>query len=353
VAVDSVWSERDTTPSEIEEALRHLLHERHGDDARYVPGRVLNMVCVVDREWAGEVVNRLDRTGRYHASRTIIVAVERGRTTIDAVARMASDTDPRPGEFALLRETILVTVGERHLEHLATIVDPLVISDLATMVWSPHGHPEAVDALLPLTQVVLLDSLDEPSVHDALGRARHLIESGVYVVDLAWLRSTPWRERVAASFDPPPLRAELAQLTRVEVRHHASSRAAAVLLLGWLASRLGWRTEPMIAGGGAWRGRAHGRRQDVELSLAADPEQSVPGLAGLTVETASGRHLSLDRGRGGLRARYTNRRGDERTWTVVGASRGEPGILGEGIRQALLRDPTYKPALAAATILTP
>jgi hypothetical protein len=35
-------------------------------------------------------------------------------------------------------------------------------------------------------------------------------------------------------------------------------------------------------------------------------------------------------------------------WTVLGASRGEAGILGEGVRQALLRDPTYRPALAAA-----
>jgi hypothetical protein len=33
---------------------------------------------------------------------------------------------------------------------------------------------------------------------------------------------------------------------------------------------------------------------------------------------------------------------------VLGASRGEAGILGEGIRQALLRDPTYGPALTAA-----
>ena len=32
----------------------------------------------------------------------------------------------------------------------------------------------------------------------------------------------------------------------------------------------------------------------------------------------------------------------------MGASRGEAGILGEGIRQALLRDPTYRPALGAA-----
>jgi hypothetical protein len=33
---------------------------------------------------------------------------------------------------------------------------------------------------------------------------------------------------------------------------------------------------------------------------------------------------------------------------VLGASRGEAGILGEGIRQALLRDPTFAPALRAA-----
>jgi hypothetical protein len=32
----------------------------------------------------------------------------------------------------------------------------------------------------------------------------------------------------------------------------------------------------------------------------------------------------------------------------MGASRGEAGILGEGIRQALLRDKMYAPALAAA-----
>ncbi|MBA3862287.1 MAG: hypothetical protein H0X56_09985, partial [Solirubrobacterales bacterium] len=40
--------------------------------------------------------------------------------------------------------------------------------------------------------------------------------------------------------------------------------------------------------------------------------------------------------------------GRERTWTVLGASRGEPGILGEGLRQALLRDGTFAAALDAA-----
>jgi len=75
---------------------------------------------------------------------------------------------------------------------------------------------------------------------------------------------------------------------------------------------------------------------------------SAPGLSGLTIETASGMSISLDRGAGGLTARRRARDGSESTWTVMGASRGEAGILGEGIRQALLRDPSYRPALAAA-----
>ena len=75
---------------------------------------------------------------------------------------------------------------------------------------------------------------------------------------------------------------------------------------------------------------------------------SSPGLAGVTIELASGQAVSLDRSPGGLRAMRRERDGTERAWTVMGASRGEGGILGEGVRQALLRDPTYRPALKSA-----
>jgi hypothetical protein len=74
----------------------------------------------------------------------------------------------------------------------------------------------------------------------------------------------------------------------------------------------------------------------------------VPGISGVTVACPDGFSLSLDRGRGGLRARQRDPSGREREWQVLGASRGEGGILGEGVRQALLRDPTYGPALEAA-----
>ena len=343
--MEGVWSAEDTTPAKVESALRSLLRDRYAQEQDAVPARVLNLVVVVDREWRGEVENRLERVGRYHPSRTIVCAVEPRRTTIDAWATLGSVGDSNGGAVPI-RERVELEIGPQHLPHLDTIVDPLVVTDLATVAWSPHRHAEAVDALAGLAQVVLLDSVEEPQTRDAIARATEIADRA-YVVDLAWLRSTPWRERIAASFDPPVWRPELAAVSEVSVRHHPSSGAAAVLLLGWLASRLGWRPGSLVEAGGASSGSARGRRGDVALRL--EPAgQDVPGLAGITIETSRGMRLSLDRGDGGLRAVRRTRDGQESTWTVLGASRGEAGILGEGIRQALLRDPTYRPALAAA-----
>jgi glucose-6-phosphate dehydrogenase assembly protein OpcA len=348
VDAGAVWSEQDTTPGAIEEALRRLLKEQYARDHAYAPARVLNLVVVVDREWRGEILNRLERVGRYHPSRTILCAVEPGRQTIDASAAMTTEGDPRPGELALTRERILLDLGQHHLDKLDTIVDPLVVTDIATLVWSPHGHPEAVDALLHLSQVMLVDSINEPDAASAVARARELAREA-YVVDLAWLRGTPWRERVASTFDPPQWREELRRIDSVKVRHRPDSVVAGVLLCGWLASRLGWDMGALVpSGNGALHGKGHGRRQDVAVELIPDARQDVPGLAGIEIATASGMRIGLDRGPGGLAARRTDRTGAESTWTVLGASRGEAGILGEGIRQALLRDPAYRRALDCA-----
>jgi glucose-6-phosphate dehydrogenase assembly protein OpcA len=266
---------------------------------------------------------------------------------------IAAEGAAAPGELALLHETVVVELGDRHLDDLLTIADPLVVTDLPTLLWSPHGHHEVVSELLHLSQAVLLDSVDEPVARDALERACELSDRA-YVVDLAWLRSTPWRERVAATFDPPWLRRELSAITSVTVRHHPESTAAAALLVGWLASRLEWQTGTLAADGDALVASTRAGDHDVAVRLEAAPELQVPGLESLELETGSGLQTRLSRGAGGLRAHRRwpisddRQHGDEREWTIPGASRGETGVLGEGIRQALLRDPTYVPALQAA-----
>jgi hypothetical protein len=118
-----------------------------------------------------------------------------------------------------------------------------------------------------------------------------------------------------------------------------------------MASRLGWQPGAMMQQNGSMISRARTRKHEVKLRLEPDERLSVPGLAGLTLETSTGMSLSLDRGPGGLSAKRRLRDGRESSYVVLGASRGETGILGEGIRQALLRDPTYGPALGAASAM--
>src|SRR5205085_3904957 len=136
---DAVWSARDTTPDAIEAALRELLAQRHAENSAYVPARVLNMVVFVEDAWSGEVANRLRGVGRYHASRVIVLAYDPRRERIDAQVSIAAD-EPAQGELTLLRETVVLRIGPAHLDDLPTIADPLVVTDLPTLLWSPHGH---------------------------------------------------------------------------------------------------------------------------------------------------------------------------------------------------------------------
>jgi glucose-6-phosphate dehydrogenase assembly protein OpcA len=350
-AHEDVWSERDTSPDAIDAALRRLLHERHVANDRLVPARVLNLVVVVDREWKGETSNRLERVGRYHASRTVLCAVEQGRSTIDARASL-SYAEPSQGGLGLIRERVELDVGPGHLSRLDSVIDPVLVDELPTLLWSPHGHREAVEAVLPRIDVLLCDSDEDPDPADALACAAEMLEHA-YVVDLAWLRTTPWRERLAARFDPPARRPALGRISRLAVEHRAGSRVSALLLVGWLASRLGWRPRSLSEEDGVLRGVADREQGEVELALKAG-ELDVPGLCAVSIECSGQPPLALGlrRGRGGLQASECLD-GVERSWQILGASRGEGGILGEGVRQALLRDPTYGPALARARELCP
>ena len=346
-----VWSDQDTTPARIEAALRELLKERHAENDGYAPARVLNLVAVVDREWQGEIHNRLDRVGRYHPPHRDLRG-RVGRENLDARASTIAEGDADPGAVQVAHEQVVIDLGPQHLSRLDTIVDALVITDLPTVGVVPHGHAEGVDALQRMAQVVLLDSVDEPDAHRALTRSRELAE-WAYVVDLAWLRSTPWRERIAATFDPPRWRDELGHIAAITVRHRPDSTVAGLLLLGWMASRLGWKPEAMTAGGG------EAARTGARPALRG---VAVPGAGGAHERAGPGRADDRDRvghaavagpGRRWPSATPTRPQGPRIGLDGAGRVAGEAGILGEGIRQALLRDPTYRQSLDAADTLAP
>jgi glucose-6-phosphate dehydrogenase assembly protein OpcA len=352
--MEEVWRHEEGSPARIEAALREMVWRRGSerDEARpvLVPARVLNLVAIVDAAARGEIEDRLRKVGRMHPSRLVVCAVQEGRRQIAARGGVAAE-DARhvAGGIALAYERVEITLGPEHLPALDTIVDMVLVPDLATMVWSPHGYDAGVDALRRLSQVVLIDSHAAPDAATALARAADLSQD-TYVVDLAWLRSTPWRERVAALFDPPDAREELDAIAGLTVRHREDSLATALLFCGWLSSRLGWQPSRVTGTGAAHGSEARAGRRAIAIALRAAAMEP-PGLDGLTIELASGAAVSLDRAPGGLRTTRRGAGGAEHVGALFGASRGEAGILGEGVRQALLRDPSYGPALRCATMM--
>ena len=346
------WAERDTTPERIETALRELLRERHAENEALVPARVLNLIVVAEREWRGEVVNRLERVGSYHPSRTILCTVEDERRTIDGYATVSGDVADEGG-VGVLRESVEIALGAVHTGRMDTIIDPILIPELPTVIWSPHCRDDAVEALLPLADVILIDT-DDPVYFDgpgaALSRAAELLDSHVDVVDLAWLRTIAWRERLAGSFSDPARAGLLDGLRRIYVRHHPGSIVSALLLTGWLASRLGWSASALEpTAGGARSAVAVRTGGGPSVAIEFSPvKQAIRGLAGVTVSGSSGFSLAFERAAGGLVAREQRAGSKPRQWQLFGASRGEAGILGEGVRQALIRDHIYGPALQAA-----
>ena len=261
---------------------------------------------------------------------------------------------PSPASSRCSARSSWSEIGRRHLADLLTIADPLVVTDLPTLLWSPHGHPEVVDTLLELSQAMLLDSVEEPVWRDAIDRAFALSEQA-YVVDLAWLRTTPWRERIAATFDPPGRGAPNSALTSVTVRHHVDSTVAAMLVVAWLASRLGWEIES--------RSPPTATRSSGTAARRAGGGRAAPGggsrAAGAGPRGTHAEDLLRARARDGpwprrpARALAKRRRAKSANGRSPEPRAGEAGILGEGIRQALLRDPTYVPALTAARAMLP
>jgi glucose-6-phosphate dehydrogenase assembly protein OpcA len=223
------------------------------------------------------------------------------------------------------------------------------VRDLPTVLWGGDDRQDALPWLLPVADVALLDSMDGPDARGALALATE-INKKVGVVELAWVRISPWRRRVAAAFDPPALRSQLRAIDVVRVLHHPASVVPALLLVGWLGSRLGWSLRPLQADGADLSGMVDTDDRAVRIEFSNDARQAVSELS-LAVEMSTGRSLLFERRTGGLHVCVRAADRHEQCWTALGAWPDEDEIIEEGIRQTLVADRMYGEALAAASVL--
>jgi glucose-6-phosphate dehydrogenase assembly protein OpcA len=208
----------------------------------------------------------------------------------------------------------------------------------------------------------IVDSATFESPEAGLARMAALLDSGLAISDLAWSRLTPWRELTAQFFDAPALVAHLSKITRVVVNYEPpagerADRSQALLLIGWLAARLGWRAAgpPSKQAGSTTLhlSDTSGSPIAVELRPAAPSEDVLDRLSALMIECRGARFTIARDDAPDCAVARSEVAGMQAIQRKVRLERlDEAGLIGEELR-LLGKDETYERALKIAAALVP
>jgi glucose-6-phosphate dehydrogenase assembly protein OpcA len=262
---ESVWGAPVPSISALERELTRLRRAAgaHAKEQGHSIARaaVLNLVVYADREMhARRAAASSSRLSTRHPSRVIVVLGDRQREGVDVVVQLHCHV-PRPDETAQISyEQILARVKGDADERVASVVIPLLVPDLPVFLWwtgTPPHDTRRFDDLIALADRLIVDSGDFARPDQTLAVMAELARTHTGrkfgITDLNWTRLTPWRELVAAFFDVDTWRPCLDNLVGVRVGFGVDMDgrdihpSQALLLIGWLASRLGWKPVDALA----------------------------------------------------------------------------------------------------------
>jgi len=226
------WSAEDIRLADVDRALAELRAEA-AKDRPSMRTSVMTHVAWVPEPWIDQARAALEGMGERHPSRTILLLPEPDAGTSRIDGAVALETYDVPGsDRKVVTEVIELTLRGSRAKAPASIVLPLLIPDLPVFIrWRglpPWGAPE-LDQLLGVVDRLIVDSTEWDDLPVAY---RHLVDlfGRVAVSDIAWSRTSRWRHLLASLWP------DIADVSRMRVK---GTEAQALLLCGWLRSRLG------------------------------------------------------------------------------------------------------------------
>ncbi len=255
---------------------------------------VLNLVVYAsDEDSLGEISEVMARVSDEHPGRFIVILLkEDAEPPTDAIVT-AQCHPAEKGRKQVCCEQIAITAGREQMRHLSSFVRPLLVHDLPVFLWwrdVPDLDGGLLTELIETSDRVIIDSCRLP---DALTGLSALVDRAqerarwTAFSDLSWCRLTPWRTLVAGFFDLPEYRSFLERIQEVRIKCVAGgSRQAvaveALLLAGWLASRLKWElvSKPKWIDKATYRWRLHGNgKTPIEINVCLSSDENCAGVS--------------------------------------------------------------------------
>jgi glucose-6-phosphate dehydrogenase assembly protein OpcA len=304
---ETFWGGRATSITALDRELSRLRRAAvaHAKERGQTLARasVLNLVVYAEREkHARRAARTVADLALRHPSRAIVLLGDRDREGVVASVQLHVHVPQSDGAQPILYEQILARVSGDFDERVASVVIPLLVPDLPVFLWwtgTPPRDARRLDDLVTLADRLIVDSADFARADRTLPEVARLVRFHVGITDLNWARLTHWRELIAQFFDVPAWRPFLDGITglragfAVDMDGRDIHPSQALLLLGWLASRLGWRPiealAPSEAGGLLFRmSRADGAAVMVRLRPRFERGLDTGDVSGVRIQAAIG-----------------------------------------------------------------
>lgn len=357
----------------IERELTSLWQQASDEEGHgVIRASILNLLVYAPKQADAELVNAL-LTGitAAHPCRAVLMIADRSEPEPKLQAEVTSRcTVPTDTSRQVCCEQVTITAGGSAVADVPSAVTPLLLSDLPVYLWwraVPRIEDKALfQKLADISDRVIIDSSFFNDPHDDIAKMATVLNDTprwTAISDLNWARLTAWRALLASFYDVAGYRGELDQLERVVIEYAPATinadaiPARALLLGGWLASRLGWRVKAdsvkRTAGLASFEFSAD--PQPVTMEFSHTGRDIEPGhIAQVTLRCSNDKSgsFTVRRSQCGQRIETSIKSGDEtrvqRVLSYEGMGEGE--LIAREI-EILGHDRVYEQAVLAAGVL--
>lgn len=249
---------------EVERALAELWQETAGGeevgpDDVVLRARAANLMVVVTGDAAlAKTQETIRKLAAIHPCRAVLMLADRqgADSDIEMFVSASCQTETRAKNTKLSCEEITLVAHGQFTSELPSAGIPLLVPDLPVFLWWQDLQRLDDDTFLPLSYAadrLVIDSVDLAAMKLHLDSVEQLFSrqgvEAIAVSDINWARLTSWRALLANFYDVHEYRAALAGQELVRIEYGAPEgntdgiATQALLIAGWLASRLDWQIE--------------------------------------------------------------------------------------------------------------
>lgn len=233
-------------PTALENDLTRLWKRAAEDGSTVSRACLANIIVALPA--GGDATELVEDITRIHPSRVILVRPDPGRRPGEVEAWVSATCSRGDGDVLVCCESITLELGPGGERAVPNAVRSLVVGDLRRVVLVEHVAWREVVWIEDLGRSVDLVLADGATLGpgDTLELWRRCAreEGPRSYRELVWTRLADWRRAVAVGFDDLAREAFAAIAdVRITVSQDTGAIPGALLLAGWMASRLGWKAE--------------------------------------------------------------------------------------------------------------